>query len=156
MTTRHETAFALSAVLVIGGAGLLALSILATAIGGMKFGGDMRLAWSDQPLVLVAELVLAGLAVAAAIGAAWRMRADSTSRPRIVGWLGLGLLAIGAVSLAAAWAGFQVASPGIDVLERGEVWYVIGGVPAVVIGLLLAIGGFAFAAPSGSSSQAPR
>lgn len=148
MGARHETVVVLSALAVVGGAGALALSILSTALGGMKFGGSLRLWWSDEPLVLVGELVLAALAVVLAIVSVWRMRAESAPMQHIIGWLGLGVIALGLVSLAAAWTGLQVASPGIDVLERGEVWYVIGGVPAVVIGVLLALGAFALAGPA--------
>ena len=146
--TRYGSSLYLSALLVVTGASFLALSIASTAIGGMKFGGDMGLSWSSEPLVLLAEVALACLAVLIAGGSVWQMRAASASIGGIVGWLGLGLVALGTVSLAAAWTGFQVPSPGIDVLERGEMWYVIGGAPAVVIGLLLAVGGFAFAKPT--------
>ncbi len=134
---RHEGSVTFSALVLLVGAGALALSILQTTFGGMQFGGDFSLKWSSDQGVLLAEMAIAGLAILVAVLLTIRIYIESESIGHIAGWLGLGIFALGALSIAAAWAGLRVPTPvGVDGLERGEWRYVITGAAAIFVGLV--------------------
>jgi hypothetical protein len=125
-----------SCVLVIGSAAL------AYGLAAGALIGSAEADWSADPVVWWWELILAAfsalLGVATAVLIVRRFRAGSAGSARTMLWIGLGFLAVGALSIAAGWLGLRVPTTyGIDPLQRGEFVLVIFGVIVGVFGALV-------------------
>ena len=124
-------------VALIGWSATLAYHVARDALNGSPLGE-----WSTDPVVWWGELILAAcsalLCAAATVGAVRRFRAGSAGSGETMMWIGLGFLAVGALSIAAGWLGLQVpTTPGTDVLQRGEFVYIFAGVIAGAFGALV-------------------
>ena len=134
----YQVAVVLSEVLVAW-SGALALLVTRDALVGSQYGQ-----WSSDPAVWWGEVMLAACSVLLCVAAAWfivrRYRAGSAGSAGTFLCIGLGFLAVGALGIAVGWVGLNVpTTPGRDVLSRGEPLFIIGGMVAGAIGLLVTL-----------------
>jgi len=128
----------LSGVLVIGSAAL------AYGLAEGALIGSPEADWSADPVVWWGELILAAcsalLCVATAMFIVRRFRAGSAGSAKTMLRIGLGFLAVGALSIAAGWLGLRVPTTyGTDPLQRGELILVIFGVIVGAFGALVTL-----------------
>jgi hypothetical protein len=96
--------------------------------------------WSSVPAVWVAELALVACIFVIGAVVARRIRAGSSSSGRVVTLVGVGILALGALSVLVGIVGMQVATPtGSNDLERGEILFELGGAVQLLVGFVLTL-----------------
>lgn len=122
---------------------------LAVSVAGDAFRGSRYVSWSADPVVFMGELALAAGSVLVVVAIVTLAVRSTRTGPRgdvdAAGWVGLGFLAIGVISIAVGWLGLKVpTTPGYDVLSRGEPLYMIRGAVSCAFGLLV-LGGAAVA-----------
>jgi hypothetical protein len=130
---------AVLSVALVGGSAVFAYVVARAALIGTPLGE-----WSADPVVWWGELILAAcgalVCAAATVVIVRRLQSGSAGSAETMLRVGLGFLAVGALSITAGWLGLRApTTPGTDFLERGELVFILFGVITGAFGALVTL-----------------